>query len=250
MPELTRRDLPEVPKCLNQQCIPSIFVPRQACRLRLKSPSESKPSRIRIECGLSNTPASGTIAVQLYPTNLGPRSFRRAVHRGGPDHPCISWSDTRPWRGPREFGIGAVMASETTPGPNPFHLPKIADLRVRLAEVVPVELRARLQWVGWRLALARRKQVTRQNSSTTVPNARRKYTKMPVNPHTGELAETDNPKTWGTLEQALEAAEKFHLSGVGYSSATMMRSPGSIWTIAATPKPARFSRGQLRSSAN
>lgn len=46
-----------------------------------------------------------------------------------------------------------------------------------------------------------------------------RHDKKPVNPMTGELAEADNPATWGTLEQALkyyEAHKDNGIAGIGY----------------------------------
>ena len=43
-----------------------------------------------------------------------------------------------------------------------------------------------------------------------------KVTKIPVNPATGGNAMTNNPATWGTLEQAQGAISKFGADGVGF----------------------------------
>lgn len=43
-----------------------------------------------------------------------------------------------------------------------------------------------------------------------------KRTKVPVNPHTGGNAQTNNPETWGTLAQAQEAVERYSVDGVGF----------------------------------
>ena len=53
---------------------------------------------------------------------------------------------------------------------------------------IPAELRSLRQWVGWRLV--------------HVPD-RKKPTKKPLNPRTGELASTTDPATWGTFDDAL-----------------------------------------------
>ena len=66
-------------------------------------------------------------------------------------------------------------------------------------EHVPLALRARPQWVGWRYE-------TRDG----------KQTKVPINPHTGRRAKTNDPATWTDYETALAAAEKYELEGVGY----------------------------------
>ncbi len=67
-------------------------------------------------------------------------------------------------------------------------------------DAIPAELRARPQWVCWKLELREGK-----------------LTKVPYNPRTGGKAVSTNAKTWGTLEQALARAERdatFH--GIGY----------------------------------
>ena len=43
-----------------------------------------------------------------------------------------------------------------------------------------------------------------------------KRTKVPVNPHTGGNAQTNNPETWGTLAQAQEAVKRYGVDGVGF----------------------------------
>lgn len=40
--------------------------------------------------------------------------------------------------------------------------------------------------------------------------------KLPKNPHTGQNAQSNNPDTWGTFEEALRACEKYHFDGVGF----------------------------------
>ncbi len=43
-----------------------------------------------------------------------------------------------------------------------------------------------------------------------------KISKVPVNPKTGRYAMTNNPATWGTLEEAQQAIQKFGTDGVGF----------------------------------
>lgn len=40
--------------------------------------------------------------------------------------------------------------------------------------------------------------------------------KVPKNPHTGGNAMANNPETWGTFEEAVEACEKYHYDGIGF----------------------------------
>ena len=42
-----------------------------------------------------------------------------------------------------------------------------------------------------------------------------KLTKPPINPHTGRNASTTDPKTWGTYAEAVTAAKRFNLPGIG-----------------------------------
>lgn len=57
---------------------------------------------------------------------------------------------------------------------------------------IPNELKKEKNWVAW-----------------TVD-------KLPKNPHTGQNAQSNNPATWGTFEQALSACEKYNFDGVGF----------------------------------
>jgi hypothetical protein len=63
------------------------------------------------------------------------------------------------------------------------------------------ELKAIPQWVGWKYK----------------DRGGAKPTKPPINPHTGGLASTDNPATWGTCEQAESRAKIDKLAGVGFA---------------------------------
>ena len=52
-------------------------------------------------------------------------------------------------------------------------------------EKIPQELKALKQWVCWC------------------------GDKLPKNPHTGGNAQSNNPSTWGTFEQAIEAVARY-----------------------------------------
>ena len=43
-----------------------------------------------------------------------------------------------------------------------------------------------------------------------------KLSKVPINPRTGRYAMTNNPDTWGTLEEAQKAIQKYGADGVGF----------------------------------
>ena len=64
---------------------------------------------------------------------------------------------------------------------------------------IPSELKAVPQWIAWKLMQR--------------PGAK-KPTKVPINPHTGKLASTTDPTTWGTFEQARETAKQY--TGIGF----------------------------------
>ena len=40
--------------------------------------------------------------------------------------------------------------------------------------------------------------------------------KLPKNPHTGQNAQSNNPDTWGTFEEALNACNKYNFDGLGF----------------------------------
>jgi putative DNA primase/helicase len=64
---------------------------------------------------------------------------------------------------------------------------------------IPGELKERLQWVAWRFE--------RRDA---------KWTKVPINPRTGRRADSTNPSTWGTFEEALAYSQAHQLDSVGY----------------------------------
>ncbi len=66
------------------------------------------------------------------------------------------------------------------------------------------ELRQRRQWVAWRYA------DRAQADGTT------KRTKEPINPHTGGLASSTDPQTWGNWEQATAAQRRRGMDGTGF----------------------------------
>lgn len=66
---------------------------------------------------------------------------------------------------------------------------------------IPAELRALPQWVAW-IAEWREKD--------------QKWTKVPYNARTGEKAQTNNPATWATYEEAMAAFKADRADGVGF----------------------------------
>ena len=69
---------------------------------------------------------------------------------------------------------------------------------------VPNGLRNLVQWVGWA-------RIKRKSS-----NGKVKLTKVPLDPHTGKAAKTDDRTTWGTFDEAVALVEKKGLAGVGF----------------------------------
>lgn len=63
-------------------------------------------------------------------------------------------------------------------------------------ENIPAELRSVAQWVCWQ-----------------------GQTKIPKNPFNGQNAKSNDPKTWGTFEQACKACETFGFDGIGFEFA-------------------------------
>ena len=66
------------------------------------------------------------------------------------------------------------------------------------------ELKKRPRWVAWKYA-------TRKKA-----NGETYQTKPPVNPHNNRGAKVDDPKTWGTYEEAVACALRYGHAGVGY----------------------------------
>ena len=73
-------------------------------------------------------------------------------------------------------------------------------------EAIPHELRARPQWVVW------------QHERRDPDDEEAKPTKVPYRPSLGERVKADstNPKTWGTFEEALDAHVLGGFDGIGY----------------------------------
>ncbi len=69
-------------------------------------------------------------------------------------------------------------------------------------ENIPKALAERDQWTCWRYAYR--------------PDAKQPWTKEPLNPRTGNLANVTDPRTWGSCQQALDYAAAHDLAGVGY----------------------------------
>ena len=63
-------------------------------------------------------------------------------------------------------------------------------------ENIPKELHDLPQWVCWQLS-----------------------NKVPRNPHNGNNAKSNDPSTWGTLAEAVEACERYGFDGVGFEFA-------------------------------
>lgn len=79
-------------------------------------------------------------------------------------------------------------------------LPHLA-LDAKLREALPQELIELDQWVCYRLEWN---------------EDRGKFDKKPINPANGNLAQSNNPRTWGTFPQAVARAETGNADGVGF----------------------------------
>ena len=64
---------------------------------------------------------------------------------------------------------------------------------------IPNELKARKQWVCWR--------IEKRNS---------KLTKVPYNPKSKHKAKVNDPSTWGSFEEACRRYEKDSFDGIGF----------------------------------
>ncbi len=67
--------------------------------------------------------------------------------------------------------------------------------------VFPAEMTALKQWICWRLE--------------PDPNGG-KDKKVPISPKTGKKALVNNPSTWSTFEEAVQAKEKYGYNGIGF----------------------------------
>jgi primase-polymerase (primpol)-like protein len=92
------------------------------------------------------------------------------------------------------------------------------ETRIPEEERVPKSLLRRRQWVAWWGVRGTGQCVRLPNGEMTAKplKPQRKPHKLPINPHTGGLAETDRPATWGSYDEAVNAARRFGLTGVGF----------------------------------
>lgn len=70
---------------------------------------------------------------------------------------------------------------------------------------IPKEMELRRQFVGCRL-------VPRLHPDETVE----RVDKIPINPHTGEKAKPNESRTWGSIDEARAAVERYGLHGLGF----------------------------------
>ena len=85
-------------------------------------------------------------------------------------------------------------------------------------EQVPGALLSRHQWVAWWGVPGTGERIRLPNGNLTLKPLKslRKPHKLPIDPHTGGLAETDRKATWGNYDEAVDAARRFSLTGVGF----------------------------------
>jgi putative DNA primase/helicase len=75
---------------------------------------------------------------------------------------------------------------------------------------IPEYLKQRPQWIVW----GKR---TRQSQNALLENG--KLNRIPFNPRTGKVALSDEPKSWGTYEQAIDAYQSAWYNGIGFMPA-------------------------------
>lgn len=136
--------------------------------------------RTKAECQQQITSTNGD-SVSAEPSNPTEATIRAT----GPDAPASS-------------GLASSRTSSNHSAPEE---PSILPLNVG---AIPADLRALRAWIGWRLML-------RTNPRTKNP----RWTKEPINLHTGGLAETDNPNTWVDFETAVKRYTIYGCDGIG-----------------------------------
>lgn len=87
-----------------------------------------------------------------------------------------------------------MTATRTRPVPKPIQ-----------TDAIPQELRDLPQWVGWRYKW--------KDGADDKPG---EWTKVPIDPHTRKGADTTDPATWGTFDDALTAMEWSRHDGIGF----------------------------------
>ena len=121
-------------------------------------------------------------------------------------------SDLPPPTDPWAPGVRAIDVPITPGGfPSPFAIEDNASGAEpqfsfdNLPDIPAIaELKKRPRWVAWKYA-------TRKKA-----NGETYQTKPPVNPHNNRGAKVDDPKTWGTYEEAVACALRYGHAGVGY----------------------------------
>jgi putative DNA primase/helicase len=96
---------------------------------------------------------------------------------------------------------------------------------------IPQELEVMPQWVLW-------KWEQRSDKAT----GELKWTKPPYQIN-GQHAESDNPETWTTFDQAVSAYETGSFSGIGFVLTKDEGFPELTLTTAVTPRPGLLSPG-------
>ena len=82
---------------------------------------------------------------------------------------------------------------------------------------IPEELRARPQWVAWWSVVGEGRAIRLPNDGWTKPlKEQNKPHKLPINPRTGGLASSTNLRTSGTFQQAIDAAQRWSMTGIGF----------------------------------
>src|SRR5258708_5401047 len=82
---------------------------------------------------------------------------------------------------------------------------------------IPRELRDLPQWIAWWAVVGKGVRVKLPSGGSTKPlKKQEKPHKLPINPRTGGLAATTLANDWSSFEDALAAAGKWSLTGIGF----------------------------------
>lgn len=82
---------------------------------------------------------------------------------------------------------------------------------------LPPELLSRRQWIAWWSVAGEGRCVELPNRRlSSVLKGQPKPHKLPINPHTGGLAASTRSATWSSFQEALAAAQRWSLTGIGF----------------------------------
>ena len=95
--------------------------------------------------------------------------------------------------------------------------PATVEANQLLDSAIPRELLTVPQWIAWWSVIGEGKPVKLPGGGMTKPlKAQAKPHKLPIDPHTGNLASTTDPRTHATFEIAVTAVRKWSVTGLGF----------------------------------